>query len=94
MDTLQVPMTDSLKGFLQAQATKKGFATPGDYVQSLLADLQNREQDRKELEEKLLEGVRSPKVPGDEAFWRERRQKIYDKHPELDPCNQTTPDSR
>jgi Arc/MetJ-type ribon-helix-helix transcriptional regulator len=93
METLQIPMTDGLKCFLETQATKKGFSTPSDYVQSLLADLQQRAEDKKALEEKLLEGVRSPKVPGDVAFWRERRQKIYDQHPELDPCNRNTQDA-
>ncbi|MBI2804453.1 MAG: type II toxin-antitoxin system ParD family antitoxin [Planctomycetes bacterium] len=90
METLQIPLSESLKTFLEKQATKKGFSSSSDYVQSLLGELQEREQDRKELEEKLLEGVRSPKVPGDEAFWRARRQKIYDQHPELDPCKQNT----
>ena|ERR1022692_3570588 len=92
IETLQIPMSVALKNFLENQATKKGFSTLSDYVQSLLADLQQRAEDKKALEEKLLEGVRSPKVPGDEAFWRERRQKIYDKNPELDPCNQNIQD--
>ena len=94
METLQISLTDGLKNFLEKQATKKGFSSPGDFVQSLLAELQEREKDKKELEEKLLEGVRSPKVLGDEAFWRERRQKIYDQHPELDPCKQSTQESQ
>jgi hypothetical protein len=94
METLQIPLSDGLKTFLETQATKKGFATPGDYVQSLLADLQQRGEGKKALEEKLLEGVRSPKVPADEAFWRERRQKIYDQNPELDPCSQNIQDAR
>ena len=93
MEMLQIPLDEGLKLFLEKQATKGGFSSPDDYVRSLLADLQQREQDKRALEEKLLEGVRAPKVAGDEAFWRERRQKIYDKHPELDPCNQNTPDS-
>lgn len=94
METLQIPITDDLKSFLEKQASRKGFSTPSDYVQSLLAELQQRAEDKRALEEKLLEGVRSPKVPGDEAFWRERKRKIYEKHPELDPCNQNTRDAR
>ena len=84
METLQIPLTDNLKKFLEAQASRKGFPTPGDYVQSLLNDLVKRDAERKELEAKLLEGVRSPKVAGDAAFWKKLKQKIYDKHPELE----------
>lgn len=83
MDTLQVPITDSLKGFLESQATKKGFATPVDFVQSLLAELQQRAAEKKEIEALLLEGVRSPTVAGDEAFWAERRRKVLERDPEL-----------
>jgi hypothetical protein len=93
MDSLQIPMDEGLKLFLEKQAAKNGYASPGDFVQSLLAALQEREKGKKSLEEKLLEGVQAPKVPGDEAFWRERKQKIYDRNPELDPCNQNIPDS-
>jgi hypothetical protein len=94
MDTLQILLNDGLKVFLEERAIKNGFATAGDYVQSLLADLRAREEARKALEAKLLEGVRSPKVVADEKFWQERRQKIYDKHPELAPCKQNTQESQ
>jgi hypothetical protein len=87
METMQIPLTESMKTFLETQATMKGFPSPGDYVQSVLANLEQREKEKMELEEKLLDGVRSPKVSGDAAFWRERRQKIFDQHPELEQCD-------
>ena len=90
MEAMQVPMTDGLKRFLETQATKNGFPSSCDYVQSVLSDLQSREELRKELDQLLLEGVRSPVVEGDRAFWEERRRQILDKHPELKSCNQST----
>jgi Arc/MetJ-type ribon-helix-helix transcriptional regulator len=93
MVRIEVAIDKNLNSFLEKQAKTNGFSTPADYVQALLVDLQKRAEDRVALEEKLLEGIRSPKVPGDEAFWRARRKKIYDKHPELDPCSQNIPDA-
>jgi hypothetical protein len=83
METLQITMTDEVKAFLQTQATKNGLASPRDYVQSVLAELATRVQEKKELEASLLDAIRSPHVVADAAFWAERRKKILDKHPEL-----------
>ena len=87
MDTLQVPVTDSLKDFLVNQATKKGFSSPGDYVQSLLSDLQERETTRADLEEKLREGLRSPSIEVSATFWQQLRAEFLTEHPELKSCD-------
>jgi antitoxin ParD1/3/4 len=83
METIQITVPDSMRDFLQVQATKGGFPSPSEYVQSLLADLQQRVADRKDLEASLLEGVRSPTVVADEAFWAERRRRVLERDPEL-----------
>ena len=83
METMQITVPEALKGFLEVQATKRGFTSPSDYVQSLLADLQQRAAEKKELEALLLEGVRSPTVVADAAFWEERRRKVLERDPEL-----------
>ena len=90
METMQIPMTGGLKIFLETQAAKNGFPSSCDFVQSVLSDLQRHEEERKELDRLLLEGVRSPVVEGDRAFWEERRRKILDKHPELKSCDPST----
>ena len=81
METSQVPMTTSLKSFVENQATKKGYASPADYVQFVLLDLEQHEQKKKELDEKLREGLGSPLIEADEGFWRELEQEIFDEHP-------------
>jgi antitoxin ParD1/3/4 len=83
MDIMQITVPEALKDFLQVQAAKRGFASPSDYVQSLLADLQERAAEKKGLEALLLEGVRSPSVIADAAFWEERRRKVRERDPEL-----------
>jgi hypothetical protein len=84
VETVQITMTDGVKDFLQTQATKHGFASPGDYLQSVLEELGKNVKEKKELEASLLEAIRSPRVVADQAFWEERRRKILDKHPELE----------
>lgn len=83
METMQITVPETLKDFLQVQAAKRGFASPSDYVQSLLTELHQRAAEKKELEALLLEGVRSPTIVGDAAFWAERRRKVLERDPEL-----------
>lgn len=83
MQTMQITLSDGLQVFLETQAAKKGFSSPSDYVQSLLADLQNRVIEKKALEALLLEGLDSPSVVADAAFWAERRRKVLERDPEL-----------
>ena len=83
METMQITVSDGLKDYLQTQATKNGLASPNDYLQSLLAELELRVKEKKELEASLLDAVRSPGIVADSAFWAERRRKILEKHPEL-----------
>jgi Arc/MetJ-type ribon-helix-helix transcriptional regulator len=83
METMQITVPEVLRDFLQVQATKAGFPSSSDYIQSLLADLQQRAAEKKELEALLLEGVRSPTVVADAAFWAERRRKVLERDPEL-----------
>lgn len=86
MEIVQVPITNSLKAFVDNQAAKSGFVSPGDYIQSVLIELEKREVARTELKEKLLEGVRSTMIEANEAFWRELEQELFDNHPELKSC--------
>ena len=58
------------------------------YVQTWLADLQRRMQERMEFEKMLLDAIRSPTVDADAAFWAERRRKSLEKSAALKECVQ------
>jgi hypothetical protein len=45
--------------------------------------LQQRVAEKREIEAMLLEGIRSPSVVADAAFWEERRRKVLERDPEL-----------
>jgi Arc/MetJ-type ribon-helix-helix transcriptional regulator len=83
MDTLQIPMSTSMKAFLEKQATKRGFDSPIEYVQSLLNDVQERESAKNALEEKLREGMQSPSVEAGDSFWRDLKEEFVKKHPQV-----------
>ena len=88
METIQVPMSESLKGFVENQAAKRGFHSPGDFVQSVLLDMERHEKARKELEGKLLEGVRSTMFEADDLFWRKLERELVQQFPELESCDE------
>jgi Arc/MetJ-type ribon-helix-helix transcriptional regulator len=87
METMQVPLTDSLRGFVENQAAKRGFSSPADFVQSVLLGLEKHAKAKKDLEDKLLEGVRSPMIEADEKFWRELEYSLLEQFPELKSCD-------
>ena len=88
METMQVPVTKGLKSFVENQAAKKGFSCPENFIQSVLLELEKRELAKNDLEEKLREGLRSPLIEADEAFWRDMEEAFLEKHPELKSCDE------
>ena len=59
MSTIQVELPESIKQFVEEQATKEGFDGPGQYIQSVLRELQTRKA-KEQLDAALLEGLDSP----------------------------------
>jgi Arc/MetJ-type ribon-helix-helix transcriptional regulator len=83
MEVMQISVSEAMREFLASQANKKGFASPTEFVEALLSDLQQRVAEKREIEAMLLEGIRSPSVVADAAFWEERRRKVLERDPEL-----------
>jgi antitoxin ParD1/3/4 len=74
MSSIQIELPDELKRFLEAQATSRGFETPSEYVRSLLEQDRIRNL-RTELEELLLEAVRTPSSPLTDQDWEDIRRR-------------------
>lgn len=83
MTTLNLSLPDPMKEFLEAQAEKEGYGSVGDYVRSIIEDVQRREAKRA-LETKLREGLASPLAPMTDADWASLRGMIRGRSPELD----------
>jgi len=67
MTTVTISLPDSLKAFIDAQLTTKGFGNVSEYFRSLLREAQAKEQDAR-LEALLLEGLASKTLPLDAEF--------------------------
>lgn len=82
MQGMQIELPESVRPFLEKQAAVNGFADASEYVRSLIhaAELAVA---RRELEEKLVDGVRSPMSPLTDDDWAALRRQVTDRHPEL-----------
>ena len=68
MATLELSLPDYLMAFMERQASALGFSTAGEYLCSIIGEVQKR-QAKQDLEAKLLEGLQGPKVPMTRAEW-------------------------
>jgi antitoxin ParD1/3/4 len=55
MATMNISLPDTLKSFVDAQVTDRGFGTSSEYVRELI----RRERDRDQLRTMLMEGAQS-----------------------------------
>ena len=70
MATMNITVPEAMKAFIHEQAAKGGFGTVSEYMRAVIRDLQEREDYRAEVREKLLEAVRSgPSTPLTQSDW-------------------------
>lgn len=73
MSTMNISLPDSMKEFVEQQATEKGYSTSSEYVRDLI----RRDQDRQQLRDLLMDGARSaPAGPADAAYFAGLRASI------------------
>ena len=76
MASLNVPMTDELRRYVDERAASGAFSTPSEYVRHLIREDRERENDRR-LEALLLEGLSSgPATNMTSADWRDVRETL------------------
>ncbi len=68
MAIMKVSLPESMKEFVEKQAEAEGFPTVSEYLRMVIRQLQ-KQQAKQFLEEKLLEGLRTPAIPGTDRFW-------------------------
>ncbi|WP_372827442.1 type II toxin-antitoxin system ParD family antitoxin [Polaromonas sp.] len=61
MTTMNISLPDTLKSFVDAQVTERGYGTSSEYVRELI----RTDQERRQLRELLLQGAAS--APGARA---------------------------
>ena len=75
MSTLELTLPDSLKDFLETQASATGYGSASEYIGALLRELQKR-QAWDNLEAAALEGLSSPAQEMGAADWGQLREII------------------
>ena len=72
MGTMNISLPDTLKTFVDAQVTERGYGTSSEYVRELIRD----DQDRRHLRDLLLQGAASaPGAVADGAYFDSLRQR-------------------
>ena len=75
LTSFTVSLPRSLKTYLQTQAVESGCSTPSEYIRRLLhAD--RIAKAREDLEQKLLEGLKSPAREMTPTAWRALKQDV------------------
>lgn len=77
MSTIHLALPEPIQQFVEDEAARGGFHGPGDYIQSVLRDLQTRKA-RERLDEALLEGLDSPSSELRAEEWAEMRREALE----------------
>jgi antitoxin ParD1/3/4 len=73
MSTIQLELPEPIRQFVDEQVAKEGFGGPGDYIQSILRDLQLRKA-QEDLDAALLQGLDSPARELRSEEWADMRR--------------------
>ena len=79
MAEVKIMLLEELMQFVQTQVSDGKYFSPSEYVVDLV-DKAERRALKKELEEKLLEGLNSPIEDIDEEFWENLRRRFREKY--------------
>lgn len=78
MDSLNIPLTEPLRRFIQLRLDEGGYATADAYVVDLIRADQERRAAAK-LVELVQEAVDSgPPVLVDDSFWEEKKRRLVE----------------
>jgi antitoxin ParD1/3/4 len=82
MTSMNISLPEPLKLFVEEQVSKRGYSTAREDLRELIREAQRRKE-RRELEAKLLEGLRSPTSEITADDWTALREHILARSPEL-----------
>ena len=76
MNDLSLSLPEPLNSFVEAEAADSGFASTGEYIESLVRQEQRRKA-RERLDQQLLEGVDSGEpITMDDEAWANLRASV------------------
>ena len=73
--TISISLPESLKEFVEHQASKRGYKSVTKYLQAVIREL--KEQDAaKRLDAEIRKGLRSPSIRMNDRRWRAMEERI------------------
>ncbi len=75
MITFAVSLPESMKGFLEEQATKEGLENISVYLQKLIHE-EEKKKAKEKLDSLLLAGLSSPVIGMTDQEWEELEQRV------------------
>ena len=76
MSTMNISLPESLKSFVDAQVSSRGYGTSSEYVRELI----RKDQERLQLRELLLAGASSkPTAAADAAYFASLRDRVVNR---------------
>jgi len=77
MVTMNISLPESMRDFIEAQITKGGYGTVSEYMRALVREAQKREEQEKlELEAKLLVALKQEAKEMTDEDWKEIRRQV------------------
>lgn len=70
---MNISLPESLRTYVESRVESGDYSTPSEFVRDLI----RRDREQEELEEKLLEGLRSPSIPVGKDFWNQLRRTAH-----------------
>jgi antitoxin ParD1/3/4 len=71
--SMNISLPESLRSYVESRVESGAYSTPSEFVRDLI----RRDREQEEIEQKLLEGLKSPAVPMGKDFWKEVRRTAH-----------------
>jgi antitoxin ParD1/3/4 len=80
METVTIPLPDSIREFVQAETLSAGYRSPDEYILDLIRDAQRRKA-REKVDQLLIEGLESgPPVEWTPELFEKLKAEVRDRH--------------
>jgi antitoxin ParD1/3/4 len=68
--SMNISLPEPLRTYVESRVESGAYSIPSEFVRDLI----RRDREQEEIEQKLIEGLKSPAVPIDKNFWPNLRR--------------------
>ena len=79
MDTMNIPLPESMKHYVQARVSEGGYSSASEYVRELIRADQKRKTEER-IDALLRDGLNSGEpIPVTPEYWEEKKRKLTER---------------